>query len=360
MTEDRLHQIVPTMLPTYNTYHHNGNEFSNLYGTPWPPDYPSPKQSQYWKLLLGTPDFTHCAPFRKIPPEEFHLGAGIRFWWIGHSTCLFQFGETFIITDPIFTTYGSPIIGYDKRVTPPACSIEDLPKIDYVLISHDHYDHLDRPTMKELQKRFPDMIVIAGLKMDEILSKWVKNIVLFDWRQTATLPENNGSDGINIICFPANHYTNRKGWDGYKRLWCSFLLEYHDIMVYFPGDTSLGPHFPELTDFIDRRPIHLVTMPIGPSGPPEIMRMSHLDPKDAYDMSMMINAKKVVPIHWGTFPLGLPPPIPDIDAVEAEFRTTNHSNLLYRLKVGGALQYNRETDEYELFPSPDVIIPPAE
>ena len=370
-------EIEPIPLSTYRTNHHCDGYFCNDIGEPTIPKAESPSLKEAFKFAFGKPDYSKPAPFRKISPEEFHLGPGIRFWWIGHATCLIQFGNTFIITDPIFSKYGAPVIGVNKRVTPPACEISELPPIQYILISHDHYDHLDYPSMKKIHELNPDVIVLTGLGMAEMISGWGIPSIAFDWRQYATLSpsssfqspllstQNNNqeinsnigqTESIKIFCMPAHHYTNRKGWDGSKRLWCSFLLEYHNIYFYFPGDTALGPHFQEISQLIDNKPIDLVAIPVGPTEPVNVMRGSHLNPEDSLYACNTLGARVAVPIHWGVFPLGLPPKVHDIEATKAVFEQAGKDNILQILKVGGALCYNFNTNLFEPIQGTDSIV----
>ena len=338
--------IQITNLPTYNTNHH-GKSFLNCPGEPQPPE-------MVFKFFFGPSDVSadNCAPFRQITPEEFSREPGIRFWWIGHATCLFQLGDIFILTDPVFTTYASPVAGIAKRAVPPACTIDQLPKISYCIISHNHYDHLDHPSIMDLYKRFPDIIFFVGLRMSELIGKWgipQKSIVEFDWRQKAELlpPNSTNSNPIILTCMPAHHYSNRKGYDGGKYLWISFLIEYSNILIYFPGDTSIGPHFSEVST-VAGRPIDFVSMPVGPTEPFQIMKAVHVDPEQARDMSEILRAKVVVPIHWGVFPLGKLPDISDIEAIKIAFHNINKDDILKRVKVGGSLEYNQSSNQFEV------------
>ena len=343
-----------TNLPTYNSNHHSTNEFFNPVGEPQPPRPEKTSFGTSMKFFFGAVDVSSKfhAPLRPIPPEEFHQGPGVRFWWIGHATCLFQLGETFILTDPIFTNYASPIAGMFKRLVPPACQISDLPPISYCLLSHNHYDHLDYPSIKELNKRFPEMIILTGLKMSQLIGSWGPKVIEFDWRQQTILPT---SPSIKLTCMPAYHFSTRKGYDSNQYLWVSFLIEYKNIIIYFPGDTAIGPHFNEVAE-LSGKPIDLVSMPVGPKEPVKMMRSVHVDAEDALQMSDILKAKTVVPIHWGVFPLGLEPEIPDIDAISNCFHNVNQDHRLKKLKVGGVLEWNSDSQAFQIIENSDSLI----
>lgn len=139
--------LTPQALNTYNTDHHNGKRFLNNKGEPAAPDFK-------FKRSSGR-DVTEPLHVRD-PTQDFTLGNGIRQWWIGHATNLIQINDKFIITDPIFSDHAAPVSWIVKRVTPPACTIEQLPPISYVLISHCHWDHLDKDSIIEIHKHNPN------------------------------------------------------------------------------------------------------------------------------------------------------------------------------------------------------------
>ena len=215
--------LQPQPLPTYSDKHHVDGKYTNeptsLYS-----ELIREGNHTIFTFMGGGNDYLEPVPMRKIDPSEWAT-PGIRFWWIGHATCLFQFGQTFVITDPIYSNYAAPVPVMFKRTTPAAIPIDELPPISYVILSHDHYDHLDRKAMLKLGKRFPNMTVLAGLGLAEMMQEWGLHAIPFDWRQTLTLND------ITFTCMPARHYTNRRGYDACWRLWCSFLISYQDVII---------------------------------------------------------------------------------------------------------------------------------
>jgi L-ascorbate metabolism protein UlaG (beta-lactamase superfamily) len=129
----------------------------------------------------------------------------------------------------------------------------------------------------------------------------------------------------------------RYGWDRLSRLWCSWLITASDISIYFPGDTAVGPHFAEVRELAGK-PIDLALMPIGPTEPARMMRTVHLNAQDTFDMSEILQARKVYPIHWGAFSLGEKPAVDDIVALRNVWRgdTLEIINVGYYLEWNGA------------------------
>ncbi|KAH0788800.1 MBL fold metallo-hydrolase [Histomonas meleagridis] len=317
---------TPQNLPTYNKDHHGNGVFVN---SPLPPFYP-PARFESFKFWTDKGDVTESLPVRN-PTNDFAKRDVIRVYWLAHATCLIQFNEIFIITDPMFSKYASPIPGFIRRRTPPPCDITDLPPISVILYSHDHYDHLDYSSLCKLRERFPKVKIFAPIGVSNLIEGWgFKDITAFDWRQYLVYK------GIRFTCFPARHGTNRKGYDGNTKLWCSWMVNTDQVSVYFPGDTAVGPHFQEIKETMEK-PIDLALMPIGPIEPYAMMRTVHLDGKDAYEMSRILGSKQHIAIHYGTFPLGMDPKRPELDILREQWTS---SEDLHILKVGGYLEWN--------------------
>jgi L-ascorbate metabolism protein UlaG (beta-lactamase superfamily) len=159
--------------------------------------------------------------------------------------------------------------------------------------------------------------------------------VPFDWRQYLTYR------GIKFSCFPARHACCRFGVDFCERLWCSWLIERDNISVYFPGDTAIGPHFREVREAVGR-PIDLAMMPIGPKEPTDMMRVVHLNPEDALDMSGVLEAQSVFPIHYGSFGFGAKPEGEDeITELRRRFREARNETL-HVIETGRRVEWTGE------------------
>lgn len=285
-------------------------------------------------------------------------------WNIGHATILIQLNNFFIITDPIFESYASPAPGFIIRSTPAACSISELPPIDIILISHNHYDHMNKPSIQKIKEKNPKAVILCPLNLGQrYLNKWkIKNYIEFDWRQYIDFHKSNSNfrpmnsnisnmvpnlvsdkDTLRITCMPARHASARNGFDWDEVLWCSWLLNFNDnlISIYFPGDTAVGPHFSEIYEQNNNKcPLDLLLCPIGPQLPSEMMRNVHLDGVEGKQMSEDIHAKTVVPIHHGVFPLGFKPEKTDLEIAVDAWNQGNSQNDLICWKIGGRVDYD--------------------
>ncbi|BFZ10582.1 hypothetical protein BsWGS_13621 [Bradybaena similaris] len=261
---------------------------------------------------------------------------GIRHMWIGHASSLVQFDGITLLTDPIFSDRCSPSQWFgNKRYRPPPCRIEDLPQVDFVLISHNHYDHLDHNSILALNKRFGDQLkwyVPMGLK------KWmndceVKNVVELSWWQEH-VPD--GHSDVKIVSTPCQHWCKRTPTDTNKVLWTSWCVVGPKHRFYFAGDTGYCPGFKQ----IGKRygPFTLSTIPIGAYHPRSFLSPQHVDPVQAVDIHNDVLSQKSVGIHWGTFALSYEFYLEPREAVKEElqkrgmdpesFITVNHGEII--------------------------------
>lgn len=228
--------------------------------------------------------------------ESYAPEGQILFTHINHSTVLIQMDSLNILTDPIFSERASPFgFAGPKRYRHAAYEIEELPKIDYILLSHDHYDHLDIKSLQQLDQLFAPRI-IAGLGIRTFLKKFgFEDVVELDWGERKTDPETK----VKFHFLPAVHWSNR-GFKPNKTLWGSFMIE-GSGNVYFAGDTAYGNHFKKIKDQFPN--IDLALIPIGSYVPRSFMKNVHMDPEDAYSCFMDLLPEKALGIHWGTFQL---------------------------------------------------------
>jgi len=226
--------------------------------------------------------------------------------WVGHSTLLVQLDGVSLLTDPQWSERASPFsFAGPRRVTPPGLRFEDLPPIDLVVISHDHYDHLDVPTVKRLWRLHrPQFLVPLGLK-PWFAELGIDGVNELDWWESRTVK------GLTVVCLPTQHWSARTLFDENRRLWSSWAVLGRDRRFFFGGDTGYyAPIFQE----IGRRfgPFDLGAIPIGAYMPRAMMRFSHVTPEEALQVFEDIRARRLVAIHWGTFnladePLAEPP-----------------------------------------------------
>ena len=200
------------------------------------------------------------------------------------------------MTDPIWSERASPFsFAGPLRMRPPGIRFEDLPKIDLVLLSHNHYDHFDRPTLRRLiEIHNPHFIVPLGVK--NLINKTGATFVSeLDWWETLNFK-------LNIQCVPAQHFSARGMFDRERTLWCGYLLQHPDATVYFAGDSGYGPFFREIGERTGN--IDVAILPIGAYKPRWFMSPVHMEPEDAVRIHREIEASLSIAMHFGTFPLG--------------------------------------------------------
>ena len=237
-------------------------------------------------LPAATPDVQALRDNRSAPTVT----------WVGHSTLLVQLDGVNFLTDPIWTNRTGPFGGLVGvgRYTPPGIRFEDLPRIDFVLISHDHYDHLDEPTVIRLARRDnPLFIVPLGIKA-WLADRRITNAVELDWGQSVPVK------GLSVVCVPAQHGSGRTMVDQGRRLWASWAV-LGSRKFYFAGDTGYHSHFKDAGDALG--PFDLAALPIGSYTPREIAHVVHISPEEALQASIDLRATHFVGIHWGTFGL---------------------------------------------------------
>jgi N-acyl-phosphatidylethanolamine-hydrolysing phospholipase D len=221
--------------------------------------------------------------------------------WVGHSTVLLQLGHFNVLTDPVWGERASPFswIG-PRRLMPPGVGLEQLPEIDLVLLSHNHYDHLDAPTVRRIAQRFPAASWLCPMGLGPLLREFgVRQLVERDWWQSVdTL-------SFSATCVPAQHFSGRSLGDRGDTLWCGWTLETGGVRVYFAGDTALHPEFEQIGARCG--PFDLVMLPIGAYEPRWFMRSVHMNPEDAVQAYQALRRNNSMPpclaLHWGTFRL---------------------------------------------------------
>ena len=232
------------------------------------------------------------------PPPPRVEGDGMRVTFVNHATTLIQMNGLNILTDPIWSERCSPFswVG-PKRVRPPGIRFEDLPPIDIVLISHNHYDHMDLPTVHRLaDKHHPRFFVGLGNKAF-LESEGIDKVSELDWWQSTEL-----APGVKLTAVPAQHFSNRSLCDARRALWTGFAVAGPSGTAYFAGDTGLGPHFAEIHERIG--PIRLAILPIGAYKPEWFMHAVHMSPADALRAHEILRSSTSVAMHFGTFQLG--------------------------------------------------------
>ncbi|MEI6125164.1 MAG: MBL fold metallo-hydrolase [Pseudomonadota bacterium] len=216
---------------------------------------------------------------------------------MNQSTFLIQMDGINILTDPVWSDRASPVsFSGPKRMHPPGIRLEDLPQIDIVLVSHNHYDHLDRATLKQLAEKY-NPVVYTPLGNKALLEKLgFSRVIELDWWQQ--IP---ATDSLQLTCVPAQHFSGRGILDSYKTLWAGFVIGNNTGAVYFAGDTGFGPHFKQIAQRFNK--IRLALLPIGAYRPEWFMSFAHLSPADALKAHFVLEAKTSIAMHFGTFPM---------------------------------------------------------
>ncbi len=212
--------------------------------------------------------------------------------WLGHNSFYMSVDGKRMMFDPVF---GS--IYFVKRRSPLPADPSVFKDIDYLMLSHDHFDHLDKRSVKRVCRQSPNIIVLCGMGMEELLARWLPNtkIVPMAWYQQYQ----EGS--VKFTFLPSNHWSKRSAKDGGKRLWGAFVVESYSKTIYYSGDTGYGDHFKELPNLFGK--IDYALIGIGAYKPRWLMERNHISPYEALDAAVDMGATVTIPMHYGTFSL---------------------------------------------------------
>ena len=235
------------------------------------------------------------------PPPPQRVSAGrLRVTFVNHATVLIQMDGLNVLTDPTWSEDCSPLpwLGLGtKRRRVPGLGINGLPPIDAVIISHNHYDHMNIDTLKRLAGKHSPRL-FSGLGNGRFLSgQGIADCTEMDWWQSVSL-----SDDVRLISVPARHFSGRGLFDRCRTLWSGFVIEGPAGLVYFAGDTGFGGHFQRIRGTLG--PPRLALLPIGAFQPRWFMGPVHLSPEEAVEAHRILGAGTSMAIHFGTFPLG--------------------------------------------------------
>lgn len=220
--------------------------------------------------------------------------------WVGHATWVLRIGGRTVLTDPVWSRR---IPGVRPRLTPPGVAWSELPRVDAIVISHNHYDHLDAPTIRRLPRDVA--VFVPGGLGRWFTRKGFRNVTELDWWESAELGE------VSFDFVPAHHWSRRGLFDTCRTLWGGWILGAGRHRVYFAGDTAYGHHF---RDIGARYPgIDLALMPVGAYEPRWFNRVAHVDPGQAVQACVDVGARRMATMHWGTFALSGEPVLAPVE-----------------------------------------------
>jgi N-acyl-phosphatidylethanolamine-hydrolysing phospholipase D len=256
--------------------------------------------------------------------------------WIGHSTALIQVGGQNVLTDPVFCERAFPVQWMGpRRVMPPGLTLEALPPLDIVFVSHNHYDHLDRHAVKWISRHHPGVTWVVPLGVGRYIRRWgAREVVELDWWESATV------GAFRVVATPARHFSARGFRDRNKSLWSGFAFEVQGKRTWYAGDTAYHPEFTRIGEVCG--PFDLVMIPIGAYEPRWFMQIVHVNPEEAVQVYREVIAPfpraplpLMLGLHWGTFRLtDEPMDEPPIRTVQAWITSGLDARRLWIAKFG--------------------------
>ncbi|MGH6899784.1 MAG: MBL fold metallo-hydrolase [Geminicoccaceae bacterium] len=259
-----------------------------------------------------------------LPPDEVaaglhrHHGAD-SLTWLGHASFLIRLDGRTILTDPFLSEHASPLPPFGpERFAPPGLVPGQLPPIDILLLSHNHYDHLDLPTIEALPARDRIQVVVPLRLGHYFTSRGFTSVHEVDWHDQMIVA------GIAVTGLPAIHFSKRALFDRNQTLWAGYAVQSSRRRLHFAGDTGYGPIFPELGR--NGRPFDLTLLPIGAYEPQLLMRAVHVNPEEAVQIARDLNARCIVAMHWGTIQLTDEPPFEPPERLRTAARAAGYGD----------------------------------
>jgi L-ascorbate metabolism protein UlaG (beta-lactamase superfamily) len=272
--------------------HYNGDTFFN----PGHHEMKSFWDVLKWKLTTEATPWPESVPHQHFPFPQYHPDLKAIVTFVNHATFLLRYDGLTVLTDPIFSQRASPVrFAGPKRVREPGVSLDQLPAIDVVMISHNHYDHLNLESLKHIDEKFHPLFLVP-LGDEELLKKaGIQNVREMDWWEEQQVKEHT------IVFTPAQHWSARGLFDKCKSLWGSFFIKSSKFKTYFAGDTGYGKHFKMIQERLGTPDLSL--LPVGAYEPRYFMKFSHMNPEDAVLAHQDLQSTYTLGMHFGTFQL---------------------------------------------------------
>lgn len=252
--------------------------------------------------------------------------------WLGHASFYIRISGKSLLLDPV---YGNPPF-VTKYVDAPS-PLEKLKNVDYILLSHDHRDHTDETTLKQIFQKFPNAEILAGLGMDDLLNDWktpTNRAQTAGWYQQFQ----TNSDDLKIYFLPIRHWSRRGLFDMNKRLWGGFVIQSEGKTIYFGGDSGYGSHYKEAAELFPKIDYFLIG--IGAYEPRWFMQANHNNPADAVQAFTDAKAETLIPMHYGTFDLSDEPPSQPLKLLKTEMENKGLSHKLKVLRINEAVEFS--------------------
>jgi len=220
--------------------------------------------------------------------------------WIGHATFLIQLGNINILTDPIF---GDAFPVLYPRVTPPALTHKELPLIDVILISHNHWDHFCCKSLKKICRTSSPFMLVPQGDLELCDQSGFDNVFQYTWWEQQPITLTKELNGITFTFVPAIHWSYQLWLNSNRALWGGWLIEYEGFKIYFAGDTAYGEHFKQIGEQFPN--IDVALLPIGPCEYHDWLKETHMSAQEAVQAFLDLGARHFIPMHWGSFNFGL-------------------------------------------------------
>ena len=272
--------------------HFDGERFFN----PHAPARKTAREIRRWRRTRDKAPWPDWVDDPVLPPPQRVGSDRIAATFVGHSTFFLQVGGLCVLTDPIWSARCSPVsFAGPRRVRRPGQPLDALPGVDLVLVSHNHYDHMDLPTLRRVWRRWAPAVVTGLGNARHLAKAGIGGVAELDWWQSVACA------GARVTYVPAQHFSARTLYDRNRSLWGGFVIEVAGAVVYFAGDSGYCPHFAEIGRRFPR--IDLALLPIGAYEPRWFMRQQHVNPEEAVRAHLDLRPRRSLGMHFGTFQL---------------------------------------------------------